>query len=920
MNSRMMSDGLERQTVLDSYGVIDTPSEAVFDDLTRLAAQICEVSGAMISLLGKERLWLKSRLGISVREERLEHSLGIYALEEQNILVVPDTHKDPRFVNHPKVRNTPYVRFFAGAVLRSAEGVAFGTLSIFGPEPRDLSNEQKDALLILARQVVAQLELRKVLHQVSATEGTGAAVEQTLQEDATVLETLARVGAELTAELDLDRLLQKITDAATKLTGAQFGALFHTHVNEDGETYQLYTLSGAPMEAFSRFPEPRKTDVFGPTFRGEGIVRSSDITQDPRYGRNNPHAGLPTGHLPVRSYLAVPVVSRSEEVIGGLLFGHPEPGVFTDRSERLATGIAAQAAIALDNARLYKLTTDHQARLQHQVEERTRELEEANQRLQREIEERKQAEEALRQAQKMEAIGQLTGGVAHDFNNLLQVIGANLQLLEEGVKEDEVLARRLCAATSAVDRGAKLSSQLLAFARRQPLEPKSINLGRRLRNMEELLQRTLGVEISLKLFIDEALWPTYVDPAQVENAVLNLALNARDAMSHGGSLTIGARNAVLDAEYAAKHKDVAPGDYVALDISDTGCGMPPELTVRVFEPFFTTKEEGRGTGLGLSQVYGFVKQSNGHISIYSELEHGTTVKLYLPRASKEDETSAEIVSGPVERGSETILVAEDDPEVRATTVDMLSELGYQVLKAVDGQSALSIIESGIPIDLLFSDVVMPGPVKALDLARSAQEIQPDMAVLVTSGYTQIAIVHDGRLDPGVDLLGKPYRRDQLAHKIRHVLRNREQKLAARQAQGEQRSAAPVLAQNSVLNVLMVEDDAELLELMSLMVEGLGHEATLCSSGNEALAALEKNNTVSVMITDVELPGMSGIELARRALKSRPDLQIVFASGYGRNLDTAGLPTQNIRMLPKPYGIEEVEQILQSVTGAERSNP
>ena len=325
------------------------------------------------------------------------------------------------------------------------------------------------------------------------------------------------------------------------------------------------------------------------------------------------------------------------------------------------------------------------------------------------VAERADTEAQLRQAQKMEAVGKLTGGVAHDFNNVLQVISGNLQLLSRDVSGNLRAEQRLQTAISAVGRGSKLASQLLAFGRRQPLAPKVINLARLLRGIDDMLRRALGEGIEIETIMGGGLWNTFVDTVQVENALLNLAINARDAMGGHGKLTIEAGNAFLDDTYVARHAEVSAGQYVMIAVTDTGCGIPADLLEHVFEPFFTTKPEGQGTGLGLSMVYGFVKQSGGHIKIYSEPGQGTTVRMYLPRARAQEDVETDIDIGPTTGGTETILVAEDDEDVRRTVVDMLSALGYRVLKAKDAQSALAIIESGVPIDLLFTDVVMPGP-------------------------------------------------------------------------------------------------------------------------------------------------------------------------------------------------------------------
>lgn len=381
------------------------------------------------------------------------------------------------------------------------------------------------------------------------------------------------------------------------------------------------------------------------------------------------------------------------------------------------------------------------------------------------------AEADLRHSQKMEAIGNLTGSIAHDFNNLLHVINGNLHLLKRDVSGNAAAERRVQIALDGVARSAKLSSQLLAFARRQPLSPKVINLGRFIPDMEDILRRAVGEGVEVEVAIGADLWNTLIDPGNVENALLNMAINARDAMAAEGRLTIEASNVVLDADYAASHEGVMPGQYVMVAVSDTGTGMPAEVIEQAFEPFFTTKPEGRGTGLGLSMVYGFVKQSGGHIQIESEVGRGSTIRLYLPRSMQSEETLTELDSMPVSGGNEVILVAEDDESVRETVVAMLTDLGYRVLKAKDAQSALSIIESGMPIDLLFTDVIMPGPLKSTELARKARERMPALAVLFTSGYTDGAFLDSGRLGEAVELLSKPYSRDTLARKIRQMLAN-----------------------------------------------------------------------------------------------------------------------------------------------------
>ena len=745
-----------------------------------------------------------------------------------------------------------------------------------------------------------------------------------LEEEARSLETLNRVGTAVAAELDLARAVQVVTDAATELSGAAFGSFFYNVLDERGEWYTLYTLSGAPREAFARFPMPRNTAVFGPTFAGEGPVRSDDITKDPRYGQSAPYHGMPEGHLPVRSYLAVPVISRSGQVLGGLFFGHPEPSRFDARAERLVTGIAAQAATAIDNARLYqaaqaeiaerrqteaalresegrfrtmadsapvmiwvtdpdgactylgrpwyefsgqteatglgfgwldvvhpddrertratflaahadrapfrleyrlrradgvyrwaldaalprfaeggaflgyvgsvlditerKEVEDERERLvaalrdltdtlELRVSERTGELAAANRELLAQIEERERIAAALRQAQKMETIGQLTGGVAHDFNNLLTIIMGNLETLQRQLERPAIdrarVQRSAGNATRGAQRAAALTQRLLAFSRRQPLEPAPIDVNKLVSTMSDLLRRTLGERIAIETVLGGGLWGTHADPNQLESAILNLALNARDAMPEGGKLTIETANTDLDESYALRQAEVAPGHYVVVAITDTGVGMSRAVIDQAFEPFFTTKDAGHGTGLGLSQVYGFVKQSGGHVSLYSEPGEGTTVKIYLPRrlADGDDQTAPadRAQSAPDQERSQTVLVVEDDDDVRAHSAEILEELGYRVLEAPNGPSALEILERQPDVALLFTDVGLPGGMNGRQLAEEACRRRPGLEVLFTTGYARNAIVHDGRLDPGVQLITKPFSFAGLAAKVRDLL-------------------------------------------------------------------------------------------------------------------------------------------------------
>ena len=382
------------------------------------------------------------------------------------------------------------------------------------------------------------------------------------------------------------------------------------------------------------------------------------------------------------------------------------------------------------------------------------------------------AQDALRQSQKMEAVGQLTGGIAHDFNNMLAVVVGSLDLLSRRLSDGDARAQRyLDAASDGARRAALLTQRLLAFSRQQPLQPEAIDANKLVAGMSDLLRHSIGADVRLETVLAGGLWRTHADPNQLENVILNLAVNARDAMPDGGRLTIETQNAHLDERYVAAHLGLTPGQYVLVAVTDTGAGMPTEIIEKAFDPFFTTKEVGKGTGLGLSQVYGFVKQSGGHVKIYSEPGLGTTIKIYLPRllgASGVD--TATQVAAPLARGDsgEVILVVEDEPAVRQFSVDALSELGYRVLEADGAAAALGLIDAHPEIVLLFTDVVMP-EVNGAKLAEEVRRRRPDIKVLFTTGYTRNAVVHNGVLDPGVELIGKPFNLEALAAKLRSVL-------------------------------------------------------------------------------------------------------------------------------------------------------
>lgn len=832
-------------------------------------------------------------------------------------------------------------------------------------------------------------------------------IEESLREQSRVLEVLNRTGSAIASHLDQQSIVQTVTDAATQLVGAQFGAFFYNVTNEQGESFMLYTLSGAPREAFEKFPLPRATSLFGPTFRGERTVRIEDVLSHPDYGKSTPYRGMPPGHLPVRSYLAVPVISRTHEVLGGLFFGHGVPGRFSDSHERLVEAIAAQAAVAIDNARLFEAVQAARQQqqvlnetLEQKVSERTAELQRTQQQLHqlihgvtdaaiylidptgrimswnpgaerikgyssseiigkhlstfytdedraagipdqnlaialregkyegegwrtrkdgtriwasvlidrihgpdgkhvgfakitRDMTEKRAMQEQLHQSQKMEAIGQLTGGVAHDFNNLLTVILGNLETIGRNVPQDDGRLRRAVdQATRGAQRAATLTQQLLAFARRQPLNPKPTDINRLVTGMSDLVRRTLTENIAIETVLGGGLWRVEVDPHQLESALLNLAVNARDAMPDGGKLTIETANTHLDDDYAARYVEITPGQYVVICVTDTGVGMTNDVMTRAFEPFFTTKPLGEGTGLGLSQVFGFVKQSRGHVKLYSEFGQGTTVKIYLPRmlGNAEAVEPEPPVLEPRGYENETILAVEDDEDVRIYSTESLRELGFTVLEAHDGPAALRILEHHPEVKLLFTDVGLPG-IDGRQLVDEARKRRPGLRVLFTTGYARNAIVHQGRLDAGVELLTKPFTRAQLATRVREVL-----------------DSIPDVPEGSRI-ALIVEDEPLVRMFLADALEETGYEVIQAGSAREGLAVAERLGSVEVAFVDIGLPDRSGLDLAAELRARWPGMRVAVASGYGDQARGRLRGDSGVTFLGKPFDAASVRAAL-----------
>jgi PAS domain S-box-containing protein len=521
-----------------------------------------------------------------------------------------------------------------------------------------------------------------------------------------------------------------------------------------------------------------------------------------------------------------------------------------------------------------------------------------------EVTARRQAEEALRQSQKMESIGRLTGGVAHDFNNLLTIIVGNLETLQRRMKSSRSdvrdFERLVDGATRGAQRAVSLTQRLLAFSRQQPLDPKPVEINRLVTGMSDLLRRSIGEQISVETVLAGGLWRASVDANQLEIAILNLAVNSRDAMPNGGRLTIETANALLDEGYAAEQSEVVPGQYVMLAITDNGIGMSSETRAKAFDPFFTTKDVGHGTGLGLSQVYGFVKQSGGHLKIYSELGEGTTVRIYLPRLYAEEAAAPEEPIAKVVHGNEdeTILVVEDDDDVRAHTCATLRELGYHVLEAPNGKIALEKLDRQPQIRLLFTDVGLPGGMNGRQLAEAARARRPDLKVLFTTGYAWNAIVHDGRLDPGVQLITKPFTYAALALRLREIL---------------DMQTAPAA-------ILVVEDEMLIQMLAAEYLEELGFKAEVAGSAAAAKSKLALlKGEVAAVVVDIGLPDATGDALVRELRGLYPTLPILIASGESQaSLRDRFKSYERAGVLGKPYTIAQLEAALRSIGVLESS--
>ncbi|WP_428390547.1 ATP-binding protein [Lichenicoccus sp.] len=662
---------------LGHYDILDTPAEQGFDDIVLLASRACRTPVALVSFVASDRQWFKARIGFPTCQTPLGQSVCALALQQSETFVIPDLKLDERTQGNTLVTQHPFIRFYAGALLRSSEGTPIGTLCVIDTEPRSegLTEVQRTSLEALARQVMAQLELRRLLKQ----------QDQTVQARTRERDRAWRVSQDLLVVADADGTMRAVNDTWTALLGR-------------GER----ELVG---RNFVEFAHPDDLDATRDTLAG---ILEAPLTRAYEFRLRHKDGTY-----------------RYFAWTGGF-----EAGTVYANGRHTTAEREQAAAFA-------------------------------------------QTEEQLRQSQKMEAVGLLTGGLAHDFNNLLPGISGSLELMQGRVAQGRIrdLERYLVAAQGAAKRAAALTHRLLAFSRRQTLDPKPTDLNRLVAGMQDLIERTTGPDVAVEPVAGVGLWTVLVDPGQLENALLNLCINARDAMPGGGRITVETANRWLD-ERASHERDMVPGQYVSLCVSDNGTGMAPDVVARAFDPFFTTKPIGMGTGLGLSMVYGFARQSGGQARIYSELGQGTMLCLYLPRHAEDAdalEAAAELPEAPRAGHGETVLVVDDEPTVRMLVADVLAELGYTAIEAADGAAGLRVVQSDTRIDLLVTDVGLPGGMNGRQVADAARVARPSLRMLFITGYAENAVLSHGHLEPGMHVMTKPFAMEALASRIKEII-------------------------------------------------------------------------------------------------------------------------------------------------------
>ncbi len=746
MAARDVINEQQRLIALQSYQILDTASEPEYDDIAQIAAQICGTPIALVSLVDASRQWFKAAIGLDARQTPRGIAFCAHAIEQTETFIVEDASQDPRFTNNPLVTDDPNLRFYAGVPLVTPDGHPLGTLCVLDRTAKKLTPRQEISLRALARQVVRLLELRRFILQ--------QRIERQ-QHEHQMAETHVNLQyrvEERTAERDAARLNE-------------------SQVRTDAERVNIALAAGTIVGIWD-------WDLVNDQFTvDEAFARSVGLDSE------RCRAGIP---LPEIFELAHPddQAGLSQAVSAALQHGGRYAHEYRIRRyDGTYRWIEANGHVELgadDAARRFSgvlLDVEERRALRTERDRANAELRAINETLEQRINERaeefKSVEEALRQSQKMEAVGQLTGGLAHDFNNLLAGISGSLELVQLRLSQGRLkdIEKYVVAAQGAAKRASALTHRLLAFSRRQTLSPKATDVDQLIMGMLDLIQRTAGPSIQVRNSCAPGLWRALVDPSQLENALLNLCINSRDAMPRGGKITIETGNCTIDCG-AAKQLELPEGQYLSLRVSDTGVGMSPAVIAKAFDPFFTTKPTGEGTGLGLSMIYGFAKQSGGQARIDSEVNRGTTVCLYLPRHRGRAELEVEAlkpIAAPAAALGETILIVDDEPTVRMLISDVLTDLGYTVIEAADGAGGLRVLQSDIRIDLLITDVGLPGGINGRQMADAARVNRPDLKVLFITGFAENALLTEGQLEQGMAVLTKPFAVETLTARTRELI-------------------------------------------------------------------------------------------------------------------------------------------------------
>jgi signal transduction histidine kinase/PAS domain-containing protein len=849
-------DEASRIDALIQANLLDTPREIAFDEIAWLAKTLCSTPIALVSLVDTERQWFKARVGVTVSETPIATSVCALAIRHARIFEITDLSQDPRTSTFSLVTDAPHIRFYAGVPLVGENGLPLGTLCVIdtAPRPGGLTEEQRKGLTVLARQIMAMIELRILQRKRDAMLAAARSVgtwDWHVGEDLVVSDAnfahlygvdIERAGRGVPINEffenihpdDRQRVTAQINEAVE--TAAPFSSEYRL-IQPDGsfrwvaaEGQCKVSANGArhfPGVSFDiterRSTEARQaallelsdrlrdmddpsdiaftaSEILGRTL---GVSRAGYGTIDPvaetitvERDWNAPGVKTIAGTLHFREHGSyIEDLKRGETVlcvdadvdartkdtadvlkaitahsfinmplhengafVALIYVNNATPRAWLAEEEEFMREIAARTRSATERRRAEHDLAELTASLEEQIEERTASL--------------VAAEEQLRQAQKMEAVGQLTGGLAHDFNNMLAGIAGSLEMLQIRIAQGRIgeLEKYVTAAQGASRRAAALTHRLLAFSRRQTLDPKPTDVNRLIADMEDLVRRTVGPAVHVEVVGAVGLWPTLVDPNQLENALLNLCINARDAMPGGGRITIETANKWLDTR-TSRERDLPEGQYVSLCVTDTGTGMTPETIKRAFDPFFTTKPMGEGTGLGLSMIYGFARQSGGQVRIYSELGMGTTACLYLPRhygdTPVEDGTRA--INELPSTDKSSVLVVDDEPTIRMLVCELLEDMDHATLEAGDGPSALNILNSDAHIDLLITDVGLPGGLNGRQVADAARARRPDLKVIFITGFAENAVVGNAQLEPGVRLVTKPFAMELIKTEIAELL-------------------------------------------------------------------------------------------------------------------------------------------------------